>query len=70
MAGKSPEEYREEARRLRELARGTTSRIVQAALLDVATHYDCLARSAAVLAALDTPEFQSGPLPKGAKPTR
>jgi hypothetical protein len=67
MAGKSAEEYREEARRIRKLAMGTTSQIVQGALLNVATYYDELARSADFLAALDTPEFQSGPLSEGAK---
>jgi hypothetical protein len=46
---------------------GTTSQIVQGALLNVATYYDELARSADLLAALDTPEFQSGPLSEGAK---
>jgi hypothetical protein len=67
MAGKSAEEYREEARRLRKVAEGTTSQIVRGALLDVATYWDGLARSADVLAALDTPEFQSDPLSEGAK---
>ena len=71
MVGKSAEEYREEARRVRKLAMGTPSQIVRGALLDVATYYDELARSADLLAALDTPEFQSGPLSKDAKkPTR
>ena len=50
---------------------GTPSQIVRGALLDVATYYDELARSADLLAALDTPEFQSGPSSKDAKkPTR
>jgi len=57
MPTKSAEEYREEARRVRRLARGTTSQIVQGALLDVATHYDELAHSAETLAALDSLEF-------------
>jgi hypothetical protein len=54
---KSAEEYREEARRVRALAMGTTSPIVQAALLNVAAHYDELAHQAETLAALDSPEF-------------
>jgi hypothetical protein len=54
---KSAEEYREEARRARALALGTTSQIVQAALLDVAARYDGLAHQAETLAALNSPEF-------------
>ena len=56
---KSPEAYREEARRVRALAMGATAPTVQAALLDVATHYDELAHSAEMLAALNSPEFSS-----------
>jgi hypothetical protein len=71
MHTKSAEEYRQEARRARRLAMGTTSQIVQTALLDVATHYDKLARSADVLAALDSPEFQANSIAESArKPTR
>jgi hypothetical protein len=36
---------------------GTTSPIVQAALLDVAARYDGLAHKAETLAALNSPEF-------------
>jgi hypothetical protein len=66
MPAKSAEEYREEACRVRRLAMGTTSQVVQGALLDVATYYDELARSADLLTALDSPEFQSD----SRKPTR
>jgi len=54
---KSAGEYREEARRARTLAIGTTSQIVRAALLDVAARYDSLAHQAETLAALNSPEF-------------
>jgi len=57
---KSAGEYREEARRARALAMGTTSQIVQAALLDVVARYDGLAHQAETLAALNSPEFDSG----------
>ena len=57
MPSKSAGEYREEARRARALAMGTTSQIVQAALLDVAARYDDLAHQADTLAALSSPEF-------------
>jgi hypothetical protein len=54
---KSAGEYREEARRAGALAMGTTSQIVQAALLDVVARYDGLAHQAETLAALNSPEF-------------
>jgi hypothetical protein len=57
MGRRTPEEYREEARRVRRLAEETTSPEIQAALLGVATNYDELAHSAETLAALDFPEF-------------
>jgi len=38
---------------------GTTSQIVQAALLDVAARYDGLAHQAETLAALNSPEFDA-----------
>jgi hypothetical protein len=56
---KSAGEYREEARRARALAMGTTSQIMQAALLDVAARYDGLAHQAETLAALNSPEFDA-----------
>ena len=59
MPPKSAEEYREEARRARALALGTTSQIVQAALPDVAARYDGLAHQAETLAALNSPEFDT-----------
>jgi hypothetical protein len=54
---RSPAEYREEARRVRELAMSATSPSVQTGLLEVATNYDELAHQAETLAALDSPEF-------------
>jgi putative protein kinase ArgK-like GTPase of G3E family len=54
---KSPEEYREEARRVRVLAFDATSPEIQTALLGVASNYEELAHSAETLAALDSPEF-------------
>jgi hypothetical protein len=54
---KSAGESREEARRARTLAMGTTSQIVQTALLDIAARYDGLAHQAETLAALNSPEF-------------
>jgi hypothetical protein len=57
MTGKSPEDYRQEARRVRALAMETPSSVVQGALLRVADHYEELAHSAETLAALDSPEF-------------
>jgi hypothetical protein len=56
---KSPEEYREDARRIRALARQATAPEIQVALLGVATNYDELARAAETLTALETPEFSS-----------
>jgi hypothetical protein len=40
---KSPKKYREDARRVRELAKASTSVAVQTALLEVAATYDDLA---------------------------
>ena len=54
---KSPEEYREEARRVRVLACDATSQEIRTALLGVASNYEELAHSAETLAALDSPEF-------------
>ncbi len=61
MVGRTPEEYREEARRVRAVAMDVTAPDVQTALLAVATNYDELAHAAETLAALDSPEFQSSP---------
>ena len=52
MPVKSPKEYREQARRVRELAEVSTSIEVRAALLDVAATYDDLSLQAARLARL------------------
>jgi len=57
MGSRRPEEYREEARRVRALAEEITAPEIQAALLDVATNYEALAHAAETLAALDSPEF-------------
>jgi hypothetical protein len=49
------EEYREEARRLRDLAEKASSPTVRRALLDVAADYETIARYADTLA---TPNFR------------
>jgi hypothetical protein len=53
---KSPEEYRAEARRVRELAMEMRAPEIQAALQEVAASYDGLAHAAETLAGLDALE--------------
>jgi hypothetical protein len=53
MSIKSAQEYREEARRVREWSMKATSPSVRTALLDEATHCDELARHVEKLAALN-----------------
>ena len=54
---KSAEEYREEARRVQELAQEMPAPEIQAALREVAASYEGLAHAAETLAALDSLEF-------------
>jgi hypothetical protein len=53
---KTAEGYREEARRVRELARETPAPEIKAALREVAASYEGLAHAAETLAALDSLE--------------
>jgi hypothetical protein len=56
---KSPEEYREEAHRVRKLAGEMPAPEIRAALWEVAASYEGLAHAAETLAALDSPNFQT-----------
>ena len=54
---KSPEEYRQEARRIRELVPAMPEPAVRAALGQIAAIYEGLAHTAETIAALDSQEF-------------